>query len=294
MPLSDNMRGIAYINVAMLAFTLNDTCMKAVTQTLPLFQTITLRGILTTLALLVVAALSGGVRLWPGARDGRIIALRSVAEIGATIFFFAALLHMELANLSAIMQSLPLAVTLAAALFFGDPIGWRRLLAIAIGFLGVLLIIKPGTGAFNIWSIMGLCSVACVVVRDLSTRSLSAGVPSTMVAIWASVTVTLMGAVGSIWSGWQTVSMTEALLIAGATINLVIGYLTVVMMMRAGDIGIVAPFRYMALLWAIILGWVIFGTLPDALTILGGAIVVATGVFTLWRERQARLARAAT
>lgn len=292
MPLSDNMRGIMFINLAMLAFTLNDTCMKAVTETLPLFQTIAMRGVLTTAALVVVAMMTGGLRLWPGPRDGRIVALRSVAEIGATLFFFAALLHMPLANLSAIMQSLPLAVTLAAALIFGDPIGWRRLLAIAIGFVGVLLIIRPGTDAFNIWSVMGLISVGWVVVRDLSTRRLSPSVPSATVAIWASVCVTIMGIVGSGWTGWKPVTMVEALLVLGATINLVIGYLTVVMMMRVGDIGIVAPFRYMALIWAIVLGWAFFGTFPDGLTILGAGIVVATGIFTLIRERRVRLAAA--
>ena len=290
MPLSDNMRGIMFINLAMLAFTLNDTCMKAVTETLPLFQTIAMRGVLTTAALVAVAMMTGGLRLWPGPRDGRIVALRSVAEIGATLFFFAALLHMPLANLSAIMQSLPLAVTLAAALIFGDPIGWRRLLAIAIGFVGVLLIIRPGTDAFNIWSVMGLISVGWVVVRDLSTRRLSPAVPSATVAIWASVCVTIMGIVGSGWTGWKPVTMVEALLVLGATINLVIGYLTVVMMMRVGDIGIVAPFRYMALIWAIVLGWAFFGTFPDGLTILGAGIVVATGIFTLIRERRVRLA----
>lgn len=293
MPLSDNQRGAVYINVAMLAFTLNDTCMKAVTQSLPLFQAITLRGVLTTVILLAIAAMTGGVRLWPGPRDGRIVLLRSVAEILATVTFFAALLHMPLANLSAIMQSLPLAVTLAAAIVFRDPIGWRRLLAIAIGFLGVLLIIRLGTDAFNFWSVMGMASVAAVVVRDLATRRLSRGVPSATVALWASIAVTGMGIVGSQWTGWQPVSLTDALWIAGATINLVIGYMTVVMMMRVGDIGFVAPFRYMALLWAILLGWLIFGTLPDGLTVLGGAIVVATGIFTLWRDRKRAASTAA-
>lgn len=288
MPLSDNMRAAVYINVAMLSFTLNDTCMKAVTQTMPLFQAITLRGVLTTIALFAVAALSGGVRLRPEGPDGRIIGIRSLAEIGATITFFAALLHMPLANLSAIMQSLPLAVTLAAALVFRDPIGWRRLLAITIGFFGVLLIIRPGTDAFNVWSVLGLLSVACVVVRDLATRRLSSAVPSATVAIWASVSVTAMGLAGSAYTGWAPVSAVEILWILAATVNLVIGYMTVVMMMRVGDIGFVAPFRYMALLWAIILGWIIFGTLPDAMTLAGGGIVVATGIFTLWRERSVR------
>lgn len=288
MAISDNLRGALYMNGGMLAFTLNDSLMKAVTETLPLFQAITLRGILTGLALFAIGAAVGGVRLWPGGRDGKVILIRSVAEVLATLLFLAALMHMPLANLSAIMQSLPLAVTLAAAVVFRERIGWRRLLAIAIGFAGVMLIIRPGAEGFDIWAVMGLGSVACVVVRDLSTRELSREVPSVSVAIWAAVTVTLMGLVGMIFTGWQPVGQREALLILGASANLIFGHLFVVMVMRVGDIGFIAPFRYMALLWAILLGWLMFDTLPDLLTVIGAAIVAATGIFTLVRERQLR------
>lgn len=286
MALTDNQRGMVLMNIAMLAFTLNDTCMKAVSTSLPLFQVIFLRGTLTTLVLLGVAMATGGLHFWPGGRDGRVIGLRTVAEVLATVTFLVALTHMPLANLSAIMQSLPLAVTLTAMLVFKDPVGWRRLVAIAVGFVGVLLIIRPGTEGFDEWSMLGLASVGFVVVRDLSTRELSKALPSVTVAIWASVAVTVMGAIGLLVQGWQPVSLHEGALILGATLNLVIGYMTVVMVMRVGDIGFVAPFRYMALLWAIILGWLTFGTLPDGLTLIGAAIVVATGIFTLWRERQ--------
>jgi drug/metabolite transporter (DMT)-like permease len=81
-------------------------------------------------------------------------------------------------------------------------------------------------------------------------------------------------------------------LILGAAANLIVGYMTVVMVMRAGDIGFIAPFRYMALFWAILLGYLGFGTLPDHWTVIGAAIVVATGIFTLWRERRVRHATA--
>ncbi|MDZ4093553.1 MAG: DMT family transporter [Paracoccaceae bacterium] len=292
MAISDNARGALYMNIAMLAFTLNDSAMKAVTQTLPLFQAIFLRGILTIVALLAIGYLLGGVRLWPGGRDGRVIMIRSVAEVAATVLFLAALVHMPLANLSAIMQSLPLAVTLVAALVFGDKIGWRRLLAILIGFVGVTIIIRPGTEGFDIWSVMGLGSVACVVVRDLSTRELSRAVPSVSVAIWAALSVTFMGLVGMSGGGWQSVEPREAMLIIGAAANVIVGYMFVIMVMRVGDIGFVAPFRYMALLWAILLGWLMFNTLPDLWTVVGAVIVVATGIFTFYRESLARRAAA--
>ncbi len=287
---SDNLRAVVLMNIAMLAFTLNDTCMKLVTQSLPLYQAITLRGVLTTLALLAVAA-GQGVRLGGLSRpDGRVVGLRTLAEVAATVTFLTALLHMPLANLSAIMQSLPLLVTLGAALVFGERIGWRRLLAIALGLVGVLLIIKPGTEGFDRWSVLGLLSVAAVVVRDLSTRKLSPAVPSVVVAVWAGAAVTGLGLLGMAFTGWQPMGLYEGALILGATINLVIGYLTVVMVMRVGDIGLVAPFRYMALLWAIGLGWLLFGTWPDRLTLIGAGIVVLAGLFTLLRERRLKAA----
>ncbi|EEW23888.1 DMT family transporter [Rhodobacter ferrooxidans] len=289
MAISDNLRGAIYMNIAMLAFTLGDSCMKAVTQTQPLYQTMLLRGILTTSVLFGLAWATGALRARVGGRDVAMLGWRVVGEIGSTITFFLALMQMPLANLSAVMQFVPLAVTLAAALFLREPLGWRRLSAIFVGFLGVLLIIRPGTSGFDIWSVVGLASVGFVVLRDLSTRKLSRAVPSALVALTASVSVTLMGGVGALFQGWQAVGGWEALLIVAAACNLIIGYLTVVMVMRVGDLGFIAPFRYTALLWAILLGWLAFDTLPDGWTIAGAAIVVATGIFALLRER--RLAR---
>ncbi|WP_309667292.1 DMT family transporter [Tabrizicola sp.] len=289
MQLSDNVRGAVLMNVAMAAFTINDTAMKAAMQAVPLFQAIGIRGLVATLALTVIGYRLGGLSLNLPRRDLGFLAMRSGAEVLGTILFLAALMHMPIANLSAIMQVLPLAVTLAAALFLRERIGWRRMTAIVIGFAGVMIIIRPGTHGFDIWSVMGLGSVICVVVRDLVTRRMSASLPSVTVALSAAVTVLVLGLAGTAAQGWQPVAQTDLLLIAGAALALIVGYLTVVMTMRVGEISFIAPFRYMALLWAIVLGWLAFGELPDALTLIGAAIVVLTGVYTLMRERKLRL-----
>ena len=196
MQLSDNARGVVLMTVAMAAFTLNDTAMKLVMQSVPLFQAIGLRGLLATLVLLVLGWRMGGLRLKLPRRDLWLLALRSLAEVLGTLTFLAALNHMPLANLSAILQVLPLAVTLAAALFLGDRVGWRRMTAIVVGFIGVLIIIRPGPAGFDLWALMGLASVACVVVRDLTTRRMSASLPSVTVALSAAVTVLAMGGLG--------------------------------------------------------------------------------------------------
>lgn len=286
MALSDNLRGAIYMNVAMAAFTINDAGMKEVTQTLPLFEAIALRGLLSMAALLAFGLATGAVKLRLGAHDGTAVAIRTVAEIGGTLTFLSALMHMPLANLSAIMQSLPLALTLAAALVFREGIGWRRLSAILVGFCGVLLIIQPGTDGFDRWSVVGLASVACVVLRDLSTRRMSRDVPSATVALWAATGVTAMGLVVTSVSGWVVPRPHELAIVATSSTALIAGYMFSVMVMRVGDIGFVAPFRYTSLIWAILLGWLVFGSLPDTLTLVGAGIVIATGIFTLYRERK--------
>lgn len=291
MAISDNLRGILYMCASMLAFTLNDTMVKAVTHDgMPLFQAITLRGIGAALGLTALALWqNGGLSLWPEGPDRKLLAWRTLGEVGATLLFLVALTHMPLANLSAILQSLPLAVTLAAAVLLGAPIGWRRLAAILVGFAGVLIIIRPGAADFDIWSVMGLGSVACVVLRDLATRQFSPGLPSTTAAIWAALAVLAMGIAGLLAEGWHPMTLRAGLEIGFAALCLIVGYICAIKVMRVGDISIIAPFRYTSLLWAILLGWLLFGTLPDRWTLLGGAIVVASGLYMLLRERKRRL-----
>ena len=292
MPVSDNLRGILLMCASMAAFTINDTFMKSVTQTQPLFQTIGLRGLIAVLGLTILAFVTGAFGFRPNRRDAGLILLRSLADVAATIFFLEALLRMPLANLSAILQALPLLITLGAALVYGDKIGWRRMTAILVGLIGVLIIIRPGTEGFDRWALLGLASVACVVVRDLSVRPLQGHIPSTLVALGAAVAVTLMGWTGTAFQGWQTPTAWEAARVLGAGLFLIVGYLTSVAAMRHGDIGIVAPFRYTSLLWAIALGFFAFGNLPDFWTLIGAGIVIAAGLFTLWRERQLRRRKA--
>lgn len=296
MPISDNLRGALYMNVAMASFTINDSLMKAASDTLglPIWQATALRGLMTLPFLVLVGVLTGNLAFRLGRADRIAVSLRSLGEVASTVTFLAALVHMDMANLSAIMQALPLAVTLAAWLFLKEPVGWRRLLAILVGFVGVLLIIRPGPEGFDRWSLLAVVSVGFVVLRDLSTRKLSVAIPSATVAVLASGAVTAMALVLSLVQGWVWPSLAQFALLAAAATSLVVGYNFVVMTMRVGDMGFVAPFRYTSLLWALVLGWLIFGTFPDLVTMLGAGLVVGSGIFTLWREhRVARRARLA-
>ena len=294
MAISDNTRGIMFMAVAMATFTVNDSFMKAATQILPLSQAIVIRGVMTLAALLVLARMMGIRTLKVAAIDRKLLGWRTVAELGATITFLTTLQQMPLANLSAIMQSLPLAVTLGAAIALKEPVGWRRMTAIAVGFAGVMLIVRPGTEGFNIWAVVALISVAFVVVRDLTTRQFSSGLPSVTIAIYTSVAVMLMGVAGLAVEDWIEVPMHAVAKLAGASAMLIVGYLFIVMSMRVGDVAIVAPFRYSALIWAILIGWLAFGEVPTGWTLAGASVVIVTGLYTYLREYQLQRRIAAT
>ncbi|NJN05564.1 MAG: DMT family transporter [Rhodobacteraceae bacterium] len=269
----------------MACFTLNDTLMKATNGEVPLFQLLFLRGLLAS-ALIAGLAWSRGALRWDlPLRDWNLIAIRSASEVAAAYFFVTALLNMPLANITAILQVLPLTVTLGAALFFREAIGWRRMLAIAIGFCGMLLIVRPGPEGFSIWSVYALISVLCVTARDLATRRLSRAVPSLMVTLCASTAVFVLAGLASLGTPWEPVSPDMRLLIIAAGLFVVGGYFFSVQVMRVGDVSFVAPFRYTGLIWALVLGWVVFGDWPKPLTLIGAGIIVATGLFTLYRER---------
>jgi S-adenosylmethionine uptake transporter len=286
--ISDNMRGALLMMGAMTSFTLNDACLKALSDELPLFQALFLRGIGTTLCLAGLAHVMGHMRFDLERRDWRLIALRTVSEAAAAWFFITALFNMPIGNVSAILQSLPLTVTLAAALFLGETVGWRRMVAILIGLVGVLLIVQPGGAGFNHYAVYALLSVGCVTVRDLCSRRMSRGVPSVLIALATATGVTSFAGVGSLFTVWQPLTVTAASQLSAAMIFVIGGYIFSVGAMRVGEIGFVAPFRYTSLLVALILGLLVFGDWPDSLTLIGATIVVATGLFTLYRERITR------
>lgn len=282
----DNLRGAGLMMASMAFFTFNDAFMKVVSRELPLFQVLTLRGILTTVLIGLVMAAMGKLRFDIPRHDRKYVLIRVLAEAGSAYFFLTALFNMPIANVSAIMQALPLTVTLAAAVFFREPVGWRRLAAIFVGFLGVMLIIRPGADDFTIYSVFTLAAVAVVTVRDLATRRLSPETPSMAVSFYSSLGVTVLFAAAAPSQGWAPVSGQAALLIAAASVMIIGGYLFSIMVMRIGEISFVATFRYTSLVWALLLGWLVFGDWPKPVTLLGAAIVIGSGVFMLLRERQ--------
>lgn len=283
--LADNTRGALLMTASMAGFTFNDVFMKAASDEVPLMQALFVRGIVTTSLIFAMAVAFKQLRFDLPRRDWGLIAVRTFAEIGAAYFFITALFNMPIANVTAILQALPLTVTLAGALLLGEAVGWRRIVAILIGLAGVLLIVRPGPEGFNTYALYALIAVGAITLRDIATRKMTVQVPSLTVALSAAAGIGLFGLIGSLTQPWAPMSSLAYAQLLGAGLCIIVGYLCSVMVMRVGEIGFIAPFRYTGLVWALILGFLIFDEWPDPLTLLGATIVVVTGIFTYYRER---------
>ncbi|MBO9475028.1 DMT family transporter [Shimia sp. R10_1] len=293
MAISDNTKGALLMMCSMAAFTFNDTMVKSLGPDVPLFQMLFLRGVVASALIYLLARSLGKLRWKLSRHDWSLVALRTLSEIGAAYFFITALYHMPIANVTAVLQILPLTVTLGGALFFGETVGWRRALAIAAGFCGMLLIVRPGPDGFDQYALYALVAVAFVTLRDLATRKMSSEVPSLTVTLVASLGVMLFAGVASLGTQWVSLTTDQWVLLIGAAVFILGGYLFSVLVMRVGEISFIAPFRYSSLLWALMLGYLVFGDWPDTVTLTGAAIVVGAGVFTLIRGRRLSQANSA-
>ncbi len=283
--MSPNLAGALLMTGSMACFALNDTMLKLTDGAVPLFQLLFVRSLITCVLILASKGYLGALHFDIARRDWGIIAIRALLEVMISYFFLTALFKMPLANLTAIMQVVPLAVTLASAVVLREAVGWRRMLAIAIGFCGVLMIVKPGADGFNLWSVYALIAMFGVTARDLVTRKLSPSVPSMTVTLVTAATVSGTAGLASFGTPWAPIEPMAAVLILGSAVSIMGGYFLSIQVMRSGDVSFTAPFRYAGLVFALVIGWFVFEEWPGWLTLLGAAIVVATGVFTFYRER---------
>ena len=285
MQLSENIKGAIFMSINMLAFVVNDAFMKFLFIDISIYQAIFLRGVITIPMLALMAVYRNQITFSVNKSDWKYIWLRVAGEVGAAVFFLSALAQIPLANVTAILQAVPLTVTMAAALFLRETVGWRRWLAIIIGFLGVTIIVRPGVDGFSVYSLYAIAAVFCVTIRDIATRKLSKDVPTSLVALITGVAITLYGAIMLPSVAWIPLTATHWVLLTLAAIAIVFGYVFSVLAMRTGETSFIAPFRYTAMIWAIGLGIILFNDWPDNLTLLGTTIVIATGIYSFHREK---------
>lgn len=282
--MSSNVKGILAMLASSVGFIVNDAIVKVITEELPNGQIIFLRGLAATTLL---AVLTTATRSWRPLRVllAPAMLVRLVAAAFSTLFVVAALRHLPLPAVNAILQVAPLVVTAGAALLLGAHVGWRRWTASLVGFGGVLLIIKPGTGAFGAEILLALACLLASSTRDLTTRFIDHATPSMLVTFAASAIVMLAGLVLLPFETWLVPSPRASALILVTAACLFVAYYFGVIAMRTGEIPVVAPFRYTSILFALVLGYAIWGHVPDTISLAGMALVVAAGLYLLYRER---------
>ncbi|GAB5446571.1 DMT family transporter [Gymnodinialimonas sp.] len=282
----DNLKGMGWMTLAMLGFALADTFIKLTLGALPVGQVIAIFGFGGALIFGGWAAAKGERVVDPALFTGPFV-FRLVSEVVGTMCFIIALASIDLSLLSAIIQANPLLVTLGAALFLGASVGWRRWLAILIGLFGVLVIVRPGLEGFDANSLWALGAAVGLTGRDLATRAISRDVSTLLLAGWGFAAAGVAGVLLLAFTGGAAVpDGLLALQLTGALIFALIAYYAVTAAMRIGDIPVVTPFRYTRLVFALILAFFVFGERPDIWTLIGAGIVIATGLYTLWREQR--------
>lgn len=279
-----NLRGIAAMVASMAAFVINDTCVKLASATLPIGEIITLRNGAATVYLAAAFALFGGLRMPPNPPVS-LLAMRMIGEIASTLLFLVALVSLPLADLTAIAQFTPLALTAGAAVFLGERVGWRRWSATAAGLVGVAFIVRPGSTAFSPEGAMVLISIAFVVMRDLATRMISTAVPTLTLTLMSAVSGIVAGVVLLPFETWRLPHAHEAMLLAAAGLFLTFGYGLIIVALRTGDVGVVSPFRYCVIVFALLSGGLVWGHMPDGFAMFGIGIVCCAGLYTVHRER---------
>ena len=290
---SQGLRGIAAMIASQVAFILNDACIKLVSGELPMGEIIFLRGILLALLLGAVLIGTGLHRQLPILRH-RAVLWRIVGELGGTFFYILALFNMPIANTTIIFQAVPLTATAGAVVFLRERVGWRRWLAIIVGFAGVVLVIRPGLSGFDRYGLLVLLSVVFVAFRDIWTRAMPPAIPTLLLTGVTSLAVAGMGAAMGVAEDWRWPSLVGFVQLAAAAILVGAGYFFVIAAMRLGDMSVTAPFRYVSVVFAIVLGYLIWDETPDTLTLVGSAVIIGAGLYTLYREQGSRSAGPAT
>ena len=283
--MNNNLKGALLMMLSMLAFLINDVFMKLLSPDLPLFQAIFVRGVFTSFILLALVLINFRNLFRDFQGNNVLISLRTLGEIGGTYCFLTALFKMPIANLMMILQTVPIALTLVSVFIFKETVKKHILVALVVGFLGVLIILRPGMEGFDSYSILGLGAVAFVVLRDLSTRKIKGNIRNIDVAFLGAFSITLISGIVMLNIGWSPLSMKAILYLFASTLALVVAYQLSIAVMRVGEISFVSQFRYSAILWALIFGYFVYGEFPDFTTMTGGAIIILAGLMILWTNK---------
>lgn len=279
-----NRAGILWMSFGMSAFIGNDALIKAVGTRVPAAQMIVVRGVMAIALILLVAWRMGALNRLRDIARGWVV-VRAGCEGVGTFLYLAGLFHLPLANVTAINLASPLFIAVLARLIYQEQVSAARWLAIGLGFCGVMMIIQPSGEGFNIYALMSLAATLIFAGRDLMTRKIPPATPSILITLATASTVWLLAGGVLSWQGWAPMSWHDVGLLAIASVFLSAGYYSVIAAMRQGEMSVVAPFRYVGLLWALLIGFVVWGDIPNALAWAGIALLIGAGLYMLRQQR---------
>jgi len=277
------------MSVGMVCFVINDTLVKFVSHSLPASQLIFLRGLMAVLGLLLLAKVldkQAFNREWQHHLTQRWVLARSLLDGLASLVYLSALFHMPLGNATAINMSTPLLIALFSGLLMGVHISLRNWMIIGLGFVGVILVVQPQAEGFNAWAWVALAGTCLHALRDLSVRFIPPTVPSMVITVGTALSATVLAGIWSLAHEWVDLSAFTWLMVASASVFLSSGYFFLIKATRVADMSVIAPFRYMGLLTAVIVGFVIWGDVPNLLAWCGMWILVSAGLLMLKLNRQ--------
>ncbi len=280
---SVNQRGIFAMLGAGFCFGTNDAMTKLAAQYLPISQIVGLRGVFAFALVFVVILFRRELYGFARTRNPALIA-RALLEGFTGIILIYCLSRMPLANVTAILMIQPFLLTVVGAVFLGETVGWRRWLAILAGFMGMLLVMKPATAGFNSTTLIVLLATLFILARDLLTRKIPHDIPISMVVFGTSLVGSFVGLSGSLVEPWIAPGATGTLIVLIAALFLVAAFYLMTLAFRGTDVSVISPFRYAMIVNAVFLGYVLFGDIPDFISVIGMAIIVSAGLYMLHRE----------
>jgi drug/metabolite transporter (DMT)-like permease len=276
------LRGVALLVVATVFFSLSDTMAKLLTRSLPVAEIAWLRYV-AFVALAAWLDVRSGAGRFRVRRPGLQV-LRGLGLVGSAIFIILALRRMPMAESSAISYVSPALITILAVPVLGETVGWRRWTAVAVGLLGVLVVVRPGTAAFQPAGLFAVACALCWAIASVVTRKISGSERATTTLLWSAVVglivLSAMLPGVAVWPRPGELAMGLALGMIAST-----GQYLMVLAYRHAGASLLAPFSYLQLIWATVLGWLVFGAWPDGFTLLGAAIIVVSGIYMVGRER---------
>lgn len=287
--LNANQRGIALMVAAMALYVVNDMFVKLTTRHFSPAQVLAIRGLFAS-ALVVAIAINSGELRNARALTRRIVGLRCVLEVTTAATSIAALSLAPLASVTAVTMAAPLIITVASFVLGWERVVAGRVVAVLAGLAGAALVVKPvaGLDALDWGLVLALLCAVSLAARDLVTRKIPPNVPSVLLALITTVAVCVAGFVFSSVETWPALARAETAILALAAVCAALGNYALIAACRGVDLSVVTPFRYSIIVWALILGFMVWGDTPDALSLLGIALICGAGVHSLRAARRAQ------